>query len=189
MNIHRQFRLAALTMVMFACPPLQAHADSGFYLGLGAGGATIEANVGDASLPILPGRIDEDDTALKVFAGYNFELPVVTLGVEGAYADFGKPDIDYSFGLLTLDTTGLSLWGTAAISLGPLDLYGKAGFLRWDSELNFLGEAVGDDGTDPGFGLGARFNIASFELRGEFEVFDLDGADLQMLSLGVAYHF
>lgn len=182
-------RAAAAGALALVAMPATAFADGGFYLGLGAGGATLEADLGGAGLPVLPVTIEEDDTAVKVFAGYNFELPVITLGIEGAYADFGAPEIPFNFGELTLETTGLALWGTAAVGLGPVNVYGKAGILRWDAEANFAGERVDDDGTDPGLGLGVRFNISRIEVRGEYEVFDLEDADLQMLSLGIAYRF
>jgi OOP family OmpA-OmpF porin len=178
---------AVLSVAMMA--PAIAAADSGFYLGVGAGGATLEANLGDTGIPGLPASIDEDDTAVKVFAGYYFDLPVVTLGVEGAYTDFGEPEIDVNLGQVTLETTGLAVWGTAAFGLGPVDVYGKAGFLSWDAEASLLGESASEDGTDPGYGVGVRFNISKIEVRGEYEMFDLDDADLSMLSLGVAFRF
>ena len=59
----------------------------------------------------------------------------------------------------------------------------------WDSDAEFLGATASTDGTDTAYGVGARFAIGSLEVRGEYELYDLDGADLTMLSLGVAYRF
>jgi len=92
MRINKSSTALAIAVVLSA--PTAAIADDGFYLGVGAGGATLEADLGPSAFPSLPSEIDEDDTAIKVFAGYNWDLPVVTLGVEAAYADFGEPDID-----------------------------------------------------------------------------------------------
>ena len=181
--------LGAIALTAVLAAPEAAEADDGFYIGVGAGGATLEADLGPSAFPSLPSEIDEDDTAIKVFGGYNWDLPVVTLGVEAAYADFGEPDIDIAGDLLLIDTTALKLWGTAAINVGPVDVFGKLGTIMWDSEAEFLGSSDSTDGSDMGYGVGARFAIGSLELRGEYEVYDLDGADLSMLSLGVAYRF
>ena len=81
--------IAAIAVTASLAAPQEARADDGFYIGVGAGGATLEADLGLSAIPSLPSEIDEDDTAIKFFAGYNWDLPVVTLGVEGAYADFG----------------------------------------------------------------------------------------------------
>lgn len=63
--------LVLLAPVAVSTAPLPAAADSGFYIGGSAGGATIESGLNGVSIPGLPlGGIDEDDTALKVFAGY-----------------------------------------------------------------------------------------------------------------------
>ncbi len=181
--------IAAIALAGAFAAPLEAQADSGFYVGISAGGATLEADLGPSAFPSLPSEIDEDDTAIKVFGGYNWDLPVVTLGVEAAYADFGEPDINISGDLLRIETTALKFWGTAGIDVGLVDVYGKVGAIVWDSDAEFLGLSSSTDGTDTAYGIGARFNISRIEVRGEYELYDLDGADLAMLSLGVAYRF
>ena len=97
--------ITALACAAAAGAPNEAQADDGFYIGVAAGGATFEADLSTSGIPSLPSEIDEDDTALKIFGGYNWELPVVTLGVEAAYADFGEPDIDIAGDLLLVETT------------------------------------------------------------------------------------
>ncbi len=187
MRLHHLITALAAAVAMTA--PVAATADGGFYIGVGAGGATLEADLGPSAFPSLPSEIDEDDTAVKIFGGYNWDLPVVTLGVEAAYADFGEPDINVGGDLLRIDTSAIKLWGTAAIDVGLIDVYGKLGTIFWDSEAVFLGLSDSNDGTDTGYGLGARFAVGSFEVRGEYEIYDLDGGDLSMLSLGIAYRF
>ncbi len=188
--------LTAAAMAAFLFLPAIASADSGFYIGGSAGGATIEVDVGqDPDFPELPTSIDEDDTAWKVFAGYNFDLPVIDLGIEGGYVNFGKPEVELGFdlGQLELDTTGFNLWGVAGIDVGPVDLFAKLGYVFWDVEVSApafpeLG-SESDDGSDIGYGLGAAFNLGSLSIRGEYEIYDLDDADLSMLSIGLAYRF
>jgi hypothetical protein len=169
--------------------PFSAMADTGFYIGGSAGGATIEADLGGVSIPGLPSSIDEDDTALKVFIGYKFELPVISLGIEGGYVDLGEPDINILGDELLIDVTGVNLWGIASLDMGLFDVFGKLGYISWDVEADYLGSRESDDGSDLGYGLGASFDIGPLEIRGEYEIYDLDDADVSMLSLGLAYQF
>ena len=177
----------ALVLMAMGLVPLTAAADSGFYIGGAVGGATIES---DVSIPEIPDGLDEDDTGFKVFAGYNFDLPVVDLGIEAGYVDFGKPEINTNFGNFELDPTGFNVWGIASIGAGPIDLYGKLGYLFWDLEASALGlsESIAD-GSDIGYGAGLAFGLGSVKIRAEYEVYDLDEADLSMLSLGILYQF
>jgi hypothetical protein len=47
-----------------------------------------------------------------------------------------------------------------------------------------------DDGTDPAYGIGARLKLEAFEIRAEYEYFDIDTAEeVYMLSAGVAWRF
>ena len=182
------FKLAGL-LLMAAMLPVAAHADSGLNIGGSAGGATIEANLGGITIPGLPSSIDEDDTALKAFIGYQFELPVLTLGIEGGYVDLGEPDVDILGDQLRVDVTGVNLWGIASLDLGLFDVFGKLGYISWDVEADYLGSNVSDDGSDLGYGLGAAFYLGPLQIRGEYEIYDLEDTDVSMLSLGVAYHF
>lgn len=178
---------AVLLVVAFA--PFTAQADSGFYIGVGAGSATIEANLGDTGIPGVPSSFDEDDTAYKVFFGYNFDLPVVILSIEGGYVDFGKPNIDVLGDDLTVDTTGINLWGMAALEAGPVDFFAKLGYVAWEADFEYLTAGASEDGTDLGYGLGLAFNAGPIQIRGEYEVYDIDDADASMVSVGLIYQF
>jgi hypothetical protein len=171
--------------------PAAALADSGPYIGVGAGGATLEADFGSGTPPVpgIPDSLDEDDTALKVFGGYTFDLPLIDIGIEGAYVDFGEPEIDILGNQLSINTTGFSLWGIASLNAGLIDLYAKAGYLAWDVEAEILGVSDSTDGSDLGYGIGAAFGLGPVEIRGEYEVYDLDEFDVAMLSLGVLFRF
>jgi OOP family OmpA-OmpF porin len=182
------FKLAGLLLIA-AMLPVAANADSGLYIGGSAGGATIETDLGGISIPGLPSSIDEDDTALKAFIGYQFELPVLTLGIEGGYVDLGEPNIDVLGDPLLVDVTGVNLWGIASLDLGLFDVFGKLGYISWDVEADYLGSSVSDDGSDLGYGLGAAFYFGPLQIRGEYEIYDLEDTDVSMLSVGVAYHF
>ena len=185
--------IALFAALAFA--PLTATADSGFYVGGSVGGATVEVDFGDTGIPDFPTEIDEDDTAYKLFAGYKFDLPGIDLGIEGGYVDFGKPDFGVEVADVAvdveLDPTGFNLWGIAGIEAGPIDLFAKLGYIFWDLEASVPGTSVNesDDGSDIGYGLGVGFGLGPLQLRGEYEIYDIDDADLSMVSLGIAYQF
>lgn len=180
--------LAVVAGTVTLTPPA-ASADSGFYIGASAGGATIDADLDGINIPGLPSSIDEDDTATKVFAGYTFDLPLVDIAVEGGYVDFGEPDIDILGQALTLDSTGFNVWGIATFNAGLIDVYGKLGLIAWEVDAKLLNDTASDDGTDPGYGIGAAFGIGPLAVRGEYELYDLDDADVSMLSVGIVYRF
>lgn len=183
--------LIRFIIVVFVMSPMAAVADSGFYIGASAGGATLEADIGeDPDFPDLPASIDEDDTAFKLFLGYHFDLPVLNLGVEAGYVDFGEPDIEVLDETFSLDTSGFNLWGIAGFDVGPVDLFAKLGYLMWDVKAAISGqEFFSDDGSDMGYGVGAAIGLGPVSIRGEYEVYDVDEADLSMLSLGIVYQF
>ena len=180
--------LGAMAACLLIAPPAVL-AESGFYIGGSAGGANIEADLDGVTIPGLPSSIDEDDTAIKLFAGYNFDLPTIDLAVEAGYVDFGEPDIDISGDTLLVDTKGINVWGIAALDVGPVAVFGKVGMISWDVEASFQDSGADDDGTDLGYGLGLRFGLGPVDIRGEYELYDLDDTDLTMLSLGVSYMF
>lgn len=176
-------------LLVAAMLPVSVLADSGLYIGGSVGGATIEADLGGVSIPGLPSSIDEDDTALKAFIGYRFELPVISVGIEGGYVDLGEPDILVAGDPLQFDVTGVNLWGLASLDLGLFDVFGKLGYISWDVEADYLGASASEDGSDLGYGIGAAFDLGPLQIRGEYEIYDLDDTDVSMLSVGLAYQF
>jgi outer membrane immunogenic protein len=177
---------AALGMLPFAA----ANADSGPYIGGSVGSVTIEAEIPDENL----GEVfdfDENDFAWKVFGGYNFDLTVVDLAIEGGYVDLGSPSGDFLGSAVEFDVTGWDVFGLVGINLGPVGLFAKAGMITWDADATIDAiDAGSDDGTDPAYGVGARFTLGTLEIRGEYEYFDIDTAeDVYMLSAGLVFNF
>ena len=154
-----------------------AGAEGGFYLGLGAGDAAVDASEGD---------FDESATAYKVFGGYNIGfIPLVDFAVEASYVDFGSPSADN----VNVDTTGINAFGLAGLSFGPFGVFAKAGMIDWDVDVNAGSESGSNSGTDPAYGLGARLAFGSFAVRAEYEVYDFDVADVEMISVSGVYTF
>ena len=178
-----------LLVVALAFMPAAANADGGFYIGAGIGGATVEAEFDVVEIPQLPTSIDEDDSANKIFAGYMFDLPAVDLGVEAGYVNFGEAEVDTEVGECTLEPTGINLWGIVSLDAGLVDIYGKLGYINWEADLALNDLSGTEDGSDMGYGVGLSFGLGPVAVRGEYEVYDLDDADVSMLSLGLVYRF
>ena len=171
-------------------PAAFAGTESGFYAGAGAG----QASVGDISVDQgnLAGDINFDGSATgyKIFAGYNFGvIPLLDFAVEGGYVDFGNSDDTVGSVKVETDVTGWDLFGLIGANIGPIGLFAKAGMIRWDGKVSEPGESASDDGTDPAYGIGARFKIGSLEIRAEYEAFDLSVSDLDMISASGVWTF
>ena len=178
--------LAALVAASLLVLSGTAMADSGFYVGGSVGNTTLEADFQD---PVF--TFDESDFSWKAYGGFNFDLPVINLGIEGGYRDLGGPSATFASETYGIDVTAWDAFGVAGFNLGPVNVFGKLGFISWDADVTVAGFDVGsDDGTDTAYGVGASFNLGSLQLRAEYEMFDVsDVEDLYMLSAGFVYTF
>lgn len=152
-----------------------AGAESGLYVGFGAGDTSLEAN---------DGSFDLEDSGYKILGGYNIGIiPLVDFAVEASYVDFGEFVVPGD----AFEVTGVSAFGLVGTSFGPIGVFAKAGVLSWEAEQASSGST--DDGTDSAYGVGARFAIGSFAVRAEYEVFELEDIDLDMVSISGVYTF
>lgn len=171
-----------------------ANAQSGAYIGGSVGSATVAVDIPDEDLGEVF-EFDENDFAWKGFGGYNFDLGVVDLAVEVGYVDLGAPSADLLGSSVELDVNGWDAFGVLGVDIGPVGVFAKAGMVSWDASASIDGlDAGSDDGSDPAYGIGARFALGNLEIRGEYEMFDIDpedtnSADVYMLSAGLVYNF
>ena len=177
--------VAAISFMFVALSPAKSHA--GGYIGASVGQAYIEVNTGD---PLIPVNFDEEDFGWKAMIGYEFDLPI-NLGVEASYVDFGAPSGDVVGTQIEVDANGFAGFGTVGFDLGPLGVFGKLGVISWDADLTIDGfDAGSDDGTDTAYGVGVTFGLGSVNIRGEYEIFDIDNSeDVAMLSIGIVWSF
>jgi OOP family OmpA-OmpF porin len=172
-----------------------AEIQPGFYVGAGVGSATLEL---DAD-PELDGfKFDADDTAFKVFGGYNFNR---YFAVEATYFDGGKPEETIISGPGGRATIDVGLSGLIASAVGRLPIgdafsvHGKLGFASYTADIKgrVNGDVVAsDDGNDEdlAYGIGAALNIGpAFELRAEYEAVAISDGDFNMLSVSGLYRF
>lgn len=180
------FRGAIATLgIYLASGAAWAGGDSGLYLGGGIGRSTVDTDIPGG------GDLDGDDFAWKAIVGYNIGLvPFVDLAVEGGYVDFGEPDDELAGTNIEVEADGWDAFGLLGVNFGPIGVFGKVGIINWDADIRGGGQAVSDDGTDAAYGLGVRFQLASFQLRAEAEMFDTgDVDDVYMLSASALYTF
>jgi hypothetical protein len=163
--------LYSLIMVAFSSPVFagalgDSDSKSGtYYTGASLGRADNQAC----------GNAQCQDTAWKVFGGYKINSE---FGVEGGYHNFGSKN--------GVDTSGVSLAGTAAYSIGEgYDIIGKAGLMNWKSSASET--QASNKGTNLLIGAGVNYKVDDhWGVRGEYEKVS---GDLQadMYSIGATY--
>lgn len=164
--------LALLTVTAVPTAMAQTEQEKGWFVG---------GSLGQSDDDIL----DEEDTGLKIFGGYQFmkyfalELAFVDLG---EFEFFGFPD--------ALEQYGFAVQGVGILPIAEsFALFAKAGFFNWEVEAF----GATDDGTDAAYGVGGQFRFGAKKklgLRLEWERFtDISGGDVDLVSAGFSYHF
>lgn len=167
-----------------------AGSDTGFYIGGSVGTAEVDYSDNDPDLGNFDIDFNDDDNAYKVFAGYNFGLvPLLNLGVEAAYINFGKYEDEVANVKGKVELDAVTFNGLVGFNLGPVGLFGKAGVVNWDGDFKSSLGNVSESGTDPMYGVGAKVQLGSFAVRAEYEMFDLDNFDVDYYSIGASYTF
>lgn len=161
----------------------QAQDGNHFRFGIGAGKATIEVDNSD-----LKGSA----TAWEVFGGFDLNQYVA---FEAGYIDGGSADDRFLNGVVRADTTaiGASIIGSMPIG-DTFSVYGRAGYLQWESEQTFSVDgltldAADVDGNDPYFGAGLAAVVDGSLVRLEYRIADLDDTDLSLISLAIVWRF
>lgn len=169
----KSLRIALLGM-SFLSPAVFAQ---GGYLGAGFGTANYTED-----------EFDDSDTGIKFFGGLRSGE---NFGVELSYLDFGKQEANFYGFDASVEITGV---GVSIVGFLPInddfELFGKAGVLAWDVDVTLDSYTASDDGSDLFLGFGASYRLAEqFAIRAEWEFVDLDGADLDMLSISAQFNF
>ena len=174
----RKYILAGLASAAALISLPAAAADNGIYLG---------ASIGQSGLEIDELGYDASATGYKIIAGWRF---LDWLAVEGNYVDFGSGADRISGTKIETDADGLSLSAVGFLPVGPVDLFARVGAIDWSADLSSPGfPNASDDGTDWTYGVGAQFRVWSLSIRAEYEMFDIDDADVDMISVGVTWTF
>ena len=138
--------------------------------------------------------LDDTDTTFGIAAGYRINE---NFAVELGYQDFGEVSVsaDGASAKVEADAIQLSVIGGMPISENA-GIYAELGFDSWDAELSYtnipdLGtDSESDDGTDIFYGIGAYLSLSeAVNLKFEYQMHELDDADVDVLGLGVTVAF
>src|SRR5689334_17166975 len=163
-----------------ALPGAALAADNGFYVGLASSDVSSDYEVSSFSTSGA-----DDDRGLKAIVGFR---PLDGFAIEANYVDLGETRAAFPSTTLSIESDALAVSAVGLIALPFVDLYGKVGMARWESETNFFGTQK-ESGTDPTYGAGAQFRVGSFALRFEYERFELEDDSSDLVSLGFTYTF
>ena len=193
--------LAATALTLCTAWPAWSQ-DAGFYLGASIGQSQAKDTCDDSA----GFSCDDQDTAWKVFAGYQFNRH---LAVEAGYTDLGEFGLSGVLGGVsvrgTIEVTAFELMGVGSFPVAErFSLYGKLGLYRAETEQTITGtfgpvtrtDSVSESNTDLTFAFGARFDITrNLGIRAEWQRYlDVGGGeigedDIDVLSLGVLWRF
>lgn len=190
---------AALVFVSAAfITPAHAEDRSGFFLGAAGGAADLNETLGEIDLGDLDVQVEVDDVApaWSAFAGYQLNRH---FGFRGGYVDFqtfddilDEADIE-NLPDLDLDLEGWMLGADAYLPLGRwVSLTGRAGFMSWESKIDFglPGIEDSDSGTDPFYGAGLEFNLGRHVgMEASYTRFDVDGNDVDFAAAALRIRF
>lgn len=207
----------ALVLLATTCLALTAHSamanDAGWYVGSGFGMVAAgykAADFDDGSTSQT--RIDDDDTAWKLFGGYRFNQH---LAVEGGYVDLhNDTDKKTTFsavsdgtggnfaslpdGPVSVDIDDVTGFVAAAVGSYPLTkrfvVSGKLGVVAWEAEqatLDLRQREASLDGRDALVGIVAEYRFDNgIAIRGEAErYFDVGKTNQDVVSVSLLYQF
>jgi len=188
----RQLVCVAVTfgLMLFARPGMAL--DYGAFVGGSIG--TTRYDICDQLVSAGATSCDDQNTGFKIFGGYKFNR---YLAVEGGYVDFGKM-YAYSTGPgINTDVLVNAYYVSGILAVpvaGRASLFGKAGGEFWEGEVNGASPTASARATDSGTGLmygaGASFDLSdNVGLRGEWERYDVDGNDVDLVSVGIEFMF
>lgn len=159
--------LGAAAMAVSAAAVAQ-QAGTGWYAG---------AQIGNAEV------FDEDDTAWKVFGGYQINP---TFSAEVGYTNLGEVDVPGG----SAEATAFEFLGLAKFPLGnQFSIYGLAGLAMVEVDVSGPLSSASDDSTELTYGIGGQFDFSrNMGVRLQWQRYDTE-EEVDVLSLGVVIKF
>jgi OOP family OmpA-OmpF porin len=193
--------LTTLAMLSAFTLPVAVHAEGG-YLGVSFGSTEVDF---DALTPGAGTTLDDEDSGYKIYGGYNLNE---NFALEGGYVDFGESTLTAPTGAqftlagvllqattdinVTASSDAFTFAGVGKMDVGIGNIFGKLGLAMWDSETtsNIAALNTTDDGTDLFFGFGIDIGVTeALVARFEYEMYELDDDEVDMMSLGLHVAF
>lgn len=171
-----------LTVLVLLLTTGLVYADETLYLSASVGSTDLQQST---DFPI-----DDDATAFRVGLGYSLGNDIA---IEASYVNLG----DFT-GNTGLDTIGISgeVEGAALSAVFSLPLTdhwavsARAGMMAWESQLRTPAFREKRDGTDPFYGLGLEAHFSErFVLTGEWQRYELDDSEADVLFVGAQFRF
>lgn len=151
-----------------------------FYGGVGIGRSDLDFS-----------GFDDSDAAWKLFGGWQ---PTPWFAVEAGWVDLGELRENPGNVLVEFEVDGFAVNAIGRVPVGQGALYGKVGAFSWTADAKACVALVctneDHDETDVVWGLGVSFDFNDqVGIRGEFERYDIDGDDIDMLSAAAYLRF
>lgn len=154
------------------------------YLGGSVGSSSIETkttSIGNEDL-----KIDKNGFAYKILAGY--KSPKL-IGLEVDYRNLGTVKNKLLGTEFESNVKGFDIFVTGTLNFAFLEVFAKAGYFFWSSELKGGNFSQKTDDGDFVWGVGAGLGLGKLGVRAEWEMFNVgDLENLSMLSAGITYH-
>jgi len=157
-------------------------AQDGLYFGGSVGPSFMNTKISDVNWEDV--KVEGNDLSYKVYAGYMFPA---FLALEGGYRNLGRISDDIS----EANSSGWDLNAKANLSIGSLQLFGKAGAFFNNVQVTFQDPVhpdINKNNTKFMFGFGAGLNIDRLGIRAEWESLDISKDNkVSMLTAGITY--
>lgn len=160
--------------------PAQA-ADSGFYLGVGAG----QAKISDDPSQLSGQKFDESSTPYRGFAGYRIGIiPLVDLAGEIGYVDLRKAEGTIGGTTAQYKAQGADASLLVILPITIVDLFARVGVMQASVDKTFNGVTSSSSGTAGVYGAGVGVRLWRIGVRAEYNRIDMP--DLKSVDVGMA---
>src|SRR5215469_6363734 len=169
-----------------ACAAGLAQAADGFYAGAGITRAQVNEIFGPGS------DLKIDNTSWKALMGFKF--PLVPVGVEAEYDDFGSESHNFGFvqGQANAKAFGAFAVGWLPVPVPNLDVFGKLGLARVQLNGSTTSPSLFQlNSTDTQFawGVGTQLHIQNVAVRVEYEGINVPNTSgARLFSVGASYY-
>lgn len=194
------------TLALLAQPSGNAVAEDllGLYAGGAIGQSRVEATASQVFADIAPVTYTEDidkrHAAFKVMLGVR---PVSLAGAEIDYIEFGEPRGSLFGSPASISLKGPAASGVLYLPVSIVDVYGKAGVARLESDVNGSicspcacnlricrpSFQLNRTNTSGALGVGTQYKFGSWAVRAEYERFNAAGGNSSLLSAGLTWSF